>query len=193
LACSRQEADVAIETRRVVETLIDDVRAAIRGAPDPEQPPLEPIKAAIERALADPRCLNQVYRADDEPAAKAGLLYEDPDYGFAVWASVQAPGTYHAPHDHGPTWAVYGVYAGKVDTGLYERTDDGSREGYAEVREIQRVMAQHGDVACMPKGIAHETLSADEKPALNLIIRGLKTYWQHVYDPAARTVKVVGK
>jgi hypothetical protein len=88
---------------------------------------------------------------------------------------------------------VYGVYAGKVDTGLYARTDDGSRDEYAEVREVKRVMAQHGDVVCMPKGIAHETLSADDRPALNLIIRGLKRYWQHVYDPASRTVKVVGK
>jgi hypothetical protein len=114
LACSRQEADVAIETQGIVETLIDDVRAVIRGAPDPDQPPLEPIKAAIECA------------------------------------------------------------------------DRGSRDGYAEVLEIQRVMAEHGGVTCMPKGIARETLSAGDTPALNLIIRGLKRCRQHVYDPAGR-------
>jgi hypothetical protein len=30
----------------------------------------------------------------------------------------------------------------------------------------------------------------DEKPALNLIVRGLRSYWRHVYRPDARTVHV---
>jgi predicted metal-dependent enzyme (double-stranded beta helix superfamily) len=181
---------MAVETSELVKTLVDEVRAVIKGAPDPEQPPLEPIKAAIERVLAQPRCLAEVYGSEQEDKAGAGLLYEDPNYGFAVWASVQPPGTYHAAHDHGPTWAVYGVYAGKVDTVLYRRADDGSRQGYAEVRELSRAVATHGDVSCMPRGIAHETRSMDEKPALNLIVRGLRSYWRHVYRPDARTVHV---
>jgi predicted metal-dependent enzyme (double-stranded beta helix superfamily) len=179
------------EETQLVTTLAQDIRAAIAQAPDPLQPPLEPIKSAIERALDDPLCLADIYGAQREEDATAGLLYEDPDFGFAIWASVQPDGTYHAPHDHGSTWAVYGVYAGKVDTRLYERVDDASRDAYAEVRTISQSVAQHGDVSCMPKGIAHETRSVDDKPALNLIVRGLKKYWQHVYDPEARSVHIL--
>jgi predicted metal-dependent enzyme (double-stranded beta helix superfamily) len=180
-----------ISTQSPIQVLIRDIRATVQAAPDPAHPPLEPIKAAIERTFADTQFMVDAFGSQQQDDAIGGrLLYEDPDYGFAVWASVEKPGVVRTPHDHGPTWAVYGVYRGRIDTTLYERVDHGTREGYAEVRELRRYVASDGEVSCLPRGIAHRTECVGEKPSLNLIVRGLKWYWKHNYDPTARTVEI---
>lgn len=39
-------------------------------------------------------------------------------------ASIQRPGHYAPPHDHGECWAVYGVIDGSMRMTRYERFDD---------------------------------------------------------------------
>ena len=51
-------------------------------------------------------------------------------------------------HDHG-MWEMLGIYHGKVDHGLYERVDDGSIEGRAELRETDRRILAKGDTVML--------------------------------------------
>ena len=44
----------------------------------------------------------------DEPSG-ATELYKDPDLGFVVLAHVNRKPSKNTPHDHGPSWAVYGM------------------------------------------------------------------------------------
>ena len=49
---------------------------------------------------------------DDGPERK--ILYEDPKLGFCILAHVYQGAKESNPHDHGPSWAIYGQAAGET-------------------------------------------------------------------------------
>jgi predicted metal-dependent enzyme (double-stranded beta helix superfamily) len=49
---------------------------------------------------------------DDVPERK--ILYEDPKLGFCILAHVYAGRKESNPHDHGPSWAIYGQARGET-------------------------------------------------------------------------------
>ena len=62
---------------------------------------------------------------DDVPERK--ILYEDPELGFCILAHVYHGAKESQPHDHGPTWAIYGQARGETvmsDWTLVERATD---------------------------------------------------------------------
>ena len=42
------------------------------------------------------------------------ILYEDPELGFCIVGHVEHNSRHSRPHDHGPTWAIYGQAAGET-------------------------------------------------------------------------------
>jgi predicted metal-dependent enzyme (double-stranded beta helix superfamily) len=52
------------------------------------------------------------YLTDDGPERK--ILYQDPQLGFCILAHVYAGAKESAPHDHGPSWAIYGQARGET-------------------------------------------------------------------------------
>ena len=42
------------------------------------------------------------------------ILYEDPELGFCIVGHVEHDSRQSRPHDHGPTWAIYGQAAGET-------------------------------------------------------------------------------
>ena len=49
---------------------------------------------------------------DNGPERK--VLYEDPELGFCILAHVNRDAKGSKPHDHGPSWAIYGQAAGRT-------------------------------------------------------------------------------
>jgi len=49
---------------------------------------------------------------DDVPERK--VLYEDPELGFCILGHVYHGAKGSNPHDHGPSWAIYGQAAGET-------------------------------------------------------------------------------
>jgi predicted metal-dependent enzyme (double-stranded beta helix superfamily) len=50
---------------------------------------------------------------DDVPERK--ILYEDRELGFCILAHVYAGAKTSSPHDHGPSWAIYGQARGETE------------------------------------------------------------------------------
>src|SRR2546422_9440827 len=62
---------------------------------------------------------------DDVPERK--ILYEDPQLGFCILAHVSQGAKESQPHDHGPSWAIYGQARGETvmsDWALVERATE---------------------------------------------------------------------
>jgi predicted metal-dependent enzyme (double-stranded beta helix superfamily) len=95
---------------------------------------MEKAKPLLETLVGDP--VLQLRSADwpSTEGRKNLLLYVDEDYGFAINAVVRVPGRRGSVHDHAHAWVLYGVLHGSESLERYERLDDRSREGYAEVR-----------------------------------------------------------
>ena len=49
------------------------------------------------------------------------VIYEDPELGFCILAHNYATAKDSPPHDHGPSWAIYGQAKGETHMTDYER------------------------------------------------------------------------
>ena len=67
--------------------------------------------ALVQQALRDPAFVAANLRADG-PERK--ILYEDPTLGFTVLAHAYQGAKNSKPHDHGPSWAIYGQAIGET-------------------------------------------------------------------------------
>ncbi len=71
----------------------------------------EKVCALVQQALRDPDFVAATLRADG-PERK--VLYEDPELGFTVLAHAYQGAKNSKPHDHGPSWAIYGQAVGET-------------------------------------------------------------------------------
>ena len=120
-------------------------------------------------------------------------ISEDSDHRYALYASVGAAGKSVPPHNH-TTWAVIvGVYGDELNR-FYERTDDASKEGYAELKETGSFVVQHGNgVVFLPDDI-HAISTDDSEPTVHLHMYGLALDHLHerlVFDQAGKTVNTM--
>ncbi|MBV8653316.1 MAG: hypothetical protein JO255_17755 [Alphaproteobacteria bacterium] len=67
--------------------------------------------ALVQEVLKDEPFLAAHLR-DDGPERK--ILYEDPQLGFCILAHVYNGAKESSPHDHGPSWAIYGQARGET-------------------------------------------------------------------------------
>ena len=111
------------------------------------------------------------YQADPEQGFGAHLLHEEPDHSLAVFAASWLPGRGAPPHDHG-VWAIVVGVDGTERNVFFERTDDRSRPGYAELRSIGEQVLGPGDVLAMPSGTIHSVRNDADRVTLSLHVYG---------------------
>ena len=71
----------------------------------------EKVCALVQTVLKDEAFL-AAHLAEDGPERR--ILYEDPELGFCILAHVYQGAKESAPHDHGPSWAIYGQARGET-------------------------------------------------------------------------------
>jgi hypothetical protein len=71
----------------------------------------------------------KMHLGDDVPERK--VLYEDPELGFCILAHVYHGAKDSRPHDHGPSWAIYGQARGETVMTDYEPVARPARENRA--------------------------------------------------------------
>jgi predicted metal-dependent enzyme (double-stranded beta helix superfamily) len=129
----------------------------------------------------------------DDGGSAVYRISEDSDHRYALYASVGAAGKSVPPHNH-TTWAVIvGVYGDELNR-FYQRTDDASKEGYAELEETGSFVVRHGNgVVFLPDDI-HAISTDDPEPTVHLHMYGLALDHLHerlVFDQVGKTVKTM--
>ena len=90
-------------------------------AEDPGPRGRQKVRALLEDVLKDDGFI-AAQLGDDVPERK--ILYEDPTLGFCILAHHYKGARESQPHDHGPSWAIYGQARGETvmsDWALVER------------------------------------------------------------------------
>lgn len=88
----------------------------------------------VKAACADPAFLDQYVVAD---APERTLLYQDPDLGFCILAHSYVGAKGSNPHDHGPTWAIYGQGTGETIMTDYEMLTPATADVPGTVRPVK--------------------------------------------------------
>jgi predicted metal-dependent enzyme (double-stranded beta helix superfamily) len=145
-------------------------------------------RLAPRLALAEGWVQRKYYDADSEQGFGVHVLHEEPDHTLAVFAVSWLPSRGTPAHDHG-TWAVIVGVDGAEKNVFWERADERTRPGYAELRKIGEKVADRGDVVAMPAGAIHSVVNESDRVTLSLHV-----YGKHVnhtersqFDPAQHT------
>ena len=102
--------------------------------------------ALVQRVLEDDDFV-KTHLGDNVPERK--VLYEDPELGFCILGHVYQGAKDSNPHDHGPSWAIYGQARGETVMTDYEPV---ARPGEGKPGKARRIK----DYTLKP-GAAHTT------------------------------------
>jgi predicted metal-dependent enzyme (double-stranded beta helix superfamily) len=183
---------IAERRQAAVASAIADVKGIIANRPV-DRPTAARVLEVLKGLAAQP----ELWPAADFPAPGEDtrqaryLVTEDPDSTFALYLNTMLPGRKIPPHNH-TTWACIAGIEGEEHNTVYERVDDRSREGHAELRKQEMVVVAAGSgIAMLPDDI-HSVDIVGDRPIrhLHLYGRALETLTERVtYDLEAKTVK----
>jgi predicted metal-dependent enzyme (double-stranded beta helix superfamily) len=174
----------------VLDKFIGDLRA-IWAVDSENQRRMERAKPLLEQLVKNPVLKAASAGWPSTEGRKNLLLYVDPDHHFVINAVVRMPGRTGSVHDHADAWVLYAVLDGSESLERFERVDDGSRPGYAEVRLSSVTTGTQGKVDLVPPHSIHAEQGGPTR-SVAIIVRsqrlGEGTVLQRRYDPAAKTV-----
>lgn len=135
----------------------------------PEADRLSAIKPLIAELAAE-RDLFPVAAFPRAPGTPGGLfrLVEFPDQRGALYMSLGYTGRINPPHTHASWALVAGVSGGVEHNVIYERVDDGSVDGVAELRLHEEIPVGPGQIGVVETGRYHTIEVVSDEPVLHL-------------------------
>jgi len=90
---------------------------------------------------------------DGTPERK--VLYEDKELGFCILAHRYEGARESAPHDHGPSWAIYGQASGETEMTEWEVVEPATAEKPGKVRQVKSYALKPGMSQLYNEGQLH--------------------------------------
>jgi predicted metal-dependent enzyme (double-stranded beta helix superfamily) len=182
---------MAIETKHALDRFIAKTRDLFSEESDLEKR-WELLRPILAELLADPEVLEASKQWPDctviDGRAENLLFYVDPDYGFAINASVRSAsrpvGARSQIHHHGHIYTLYGLLDGRERIERYDRLDDGSKPDYAEIGRSVDQMIEPGEIDLVKPYEVHAEVAVGER-RVAVIIRSEKAgeFNQGRFDP----------
>jgi len=111
------------------------------------------VMARMQQLLANPDFVAKVFPSE-KPEGRT-TLYEDKELGFCVLAHIDRTPRVSAPHDHGPSWAIYAQAIGWSEMTLWTRKDGGKGAGKAELELAETYRLTPGKAGIFNEGDIH--------------------------------------
>jgi len=108
--------------------------------------------ALVQDVLRDD-AFTSTYLRDDGPERK--ILYEDPDLGFCILAHVYTSAKESPPHDHGPSWAIYGQARGETVMSDWALVEPATEDKPGKVRYVRSYTLTPGMAHVYNEGDLH--------------------------------------
>lgn len=112
----------------------------------------EKVRALLEDVLKDDAFVAR-HLGDDVPERK--ILFEDPQLGFCILAHVYRGAKESSPHDHGPTWAIYGQARGETLMNDWALVEPASPAKAGKVRHVRSYPLKPGMAHVYNEGDLH--------------------------------------
>jgi predicted metal-dependent enzyme (double-stranded beta helix superfamily) len=112
----------------------------------------EEVCRLLEGLLRDDEFIEGQVRAD---GGARRVLYEDPELGFCVLAHAYQGASESQPHDHGPSWAIYGQARGETEMTEWEVVSRPQGDQPGKVRRAKSYTLRPGMVCLYNEGQLH--------------------------------------
>lgn len=128
----------------------------------------EKVCALVQDVLKDETFVAE-HLTDTTPERK--IIYQDPELGFCILAHVYHNAKTSPPHDHGPSWAIYGQAAGETHMTDYELVAPASAEQPGKAKKLHTYTLKPGMAYLYNEGHLHSPTR--EGPTRLLRMEGL--------------------
>ena len=91
----------------------------------------------------------------DSNKAERNILYEDPEFGFVILAHNYEGPKESAPHDHGPSWAIYGQARGETAMNDWSLLEAASEQKPGKVKHVRTYKLTPGVAHLYNEGDLH--------------------------------------
>jgi predicted metal-dependent enzyme (double-stranded beta helix superfamily) len=148
----------------------------------------EKIRQNLEKLLE-----NEDFVAENcGPDAEVGVhtLYHDEELDFHVLAHIYADGKQSPPHDHGHSWAVYGQAILHTEMIVWDRKDDQTEVGKADLAVARQFRLDPGMAGVFQPGDVHSIKFPDGARFVRITGTDLKQVRQKVFNLDEGTVKI---
>jgi predicted metal-dependent enzyme (double-stranded beta helix superfamily) len=115
-----------------LEQFAAECRIILKSEPGPSG--RRKICMRLEERLRDPVFVRENV---GERTPERQVLYEDPELGFCVLAHNYRGAKDSPPHDHGPSWAIYGQAQGETEMTDYELVAAAAAERPGKARALR--------------------------------------------------------
>jgi predicted metal-dependent enzyme (double-stranded beta helix superfamily) len=106
----------------------------------------------LEELLRDPGFVGESLQ---ETTSERQVLYEDPDLGFCVLAHNYKGAKDSPPHDHGPSWAIYGQAKGETEMTDYALVEPAGKDKPGKARALRTYKLTPGTAYLYNEGDLH--------------------------------------
>ena len=110
------------------------------------------VRTLLEDVLKDDAFVAR-HLSDDVPERK--ILYTDPQLGFCILAHNYKGARESSPHDHGPTWAIYGQAQGETLMNDWALVETASETRPGKVRHVRSYPLKPGMAHVYNEGDLH--------------------------------------
>lgn len=172
-----------------LQHFVDDLRRIAAGGGEMRKV-LAEVKPLAQRLAASEDLRRRCNReCDAQQGFGFQLLHEEPDRTLTVAVLSWLPGRGTPPHDHGTWGIVVGVEGDEVNA-FWQRVDDGSRPGHAELRRLSEKTFVPGDAIALTPEIIHSVRNDSERVSVSLHVYGKNINFtgRSQFDVAKQTV-----
>ena len=134
-----------------LEQLGTEIRKALKADPGPAGK--RAVCALLSPVLLDKAFIDTHVTADQ--CRPRRVLYEDPELGFCICGHVYETPAGGAPHDHGPSWAIYGLADGDTEMTDWRIVKKGDGDAPTLVEPERSYVLKAGDAHFYDVGVVH--------------------------------------
>jgi predicted metal-dependent enzyme (double-stranded beta helix superfamily) len=137
-------------TMTTLEGFAAKCRELLKAEPGPAG--REKVRALLEAALKDD---GFVSRCLDDRTPERRILYEDPELRFCILAHSYQGAKMSPPHDHGPSWAIYGQARGETEMSDYQLLEPAGADQPGKVKKVRTYTLSPGVAHVYNEGDLH--------------------------------------
>jgi predicted metal-dependent enzyme (double-stranded beta helix superfamily) len=162
---------------------LESFAAACREILRHEDSPAGRVKVAtlLKEVLRDQAFIAPQFGADS-PERK--LVYEDPQLGFCILAHEYRGPKDSAPHDHGPSWAIYGQVSGETMMSDWTVVEPAAGDGPGKVRKTYDYKLVPGDAHVYNEGDVHSPSRAGPTRLIRIEGTNMERVARSRFEPA---------
>ena len=150
-------------------------------ADDPGVGGRKKVCALVEEVLKDDAFV-AAHLGDDVPERK--ILYEDPELGFCILGHVNHGARESKPHDHGPSWAIYGQARGETVMSDWALVEAATEDKPGKVRLVRKYTLTPGTAHVYNEGDLHSPSRSGSTKLIRIEGRNLEKIRRLAYQEA---------